>query len=142
MATSVTTGEHRGSRPGFSPISTETSDFRPSSSRTHPSTSPAVVLPSSAGMRAAYGNAAAVRRLRSSVPAAVMEPAGRPPVPFDGETALGPGHHVVDLALLGGNLAHRVEALPVTQLDGPSGGPVEQAAADPHVLHPVGAVED
>src|SRR5947209_6220242 len=49
---------------------------------------------------------------------------------------------VVDLAVLGGEVAEVMEALPVPHLHGPAGGACEQASAHAHVDGPPGPLED
>ena len=66
----------------------------------------------------------------------VVEPAGRPSVVLDGGPVLGPWDHVVDLAVLGGEIAARVVALAVPELDGPLGGAGEDPPLDADVDDP------
>jgi hypothetical protein len=72
---------------------------------------------------------------------AVVVAARRPPVLDGGRPTLGPGPHVVDLALLGRHLAELRVAHAIAHLDRPPGGAGEESSALAHVDHPPGAVE-
>src|SRR5688500_15273504 len=80
------------------------------------------------------------RRLRSSVAPAVVIAAGHPPVVVGRQAPGGVREHVVDLALLGGQVAVRVEALAISDLDGASSTAAEDPAAHADVLDTVGPV--
>src|SRR5262245_31386737 len=58
-----------------------------------------------------------------------------------GEAAGGVGLDVVDLGVVGGDVAELVEALSIAHFDGATGGAGEDPSADADVLDPVGAVE-
>src|SRR5436309_4231459 len=76
------------------------------------------------------------RGLRSSVATAVVEAASQSPVVLGGQSAGGPGLDVVDLTVVGGNVAELVEALAVSDLHGPAGGAGKQPALLAHVDDP------
>jgi hypothetical protein len=64
-----------------------------------------------------------------------VEPARRPPVVLGGRPSRRPGLDVVDLAVLGGDVAQLVEAFAVAHLDRPSRGPGEDPPAGADVAY-------
>ena len=70
------------------------------------------------------------------MPGPIVKAARRPAVRLDGEAAGGPGFDVVDLAVLGGDVAELVEAFAVSDHDRPPGGAAEQTPTHTHVDDP------